>query len=163
MLIIIATTHSQTTWNPPNSGDNILNPSLSKFVGTWIWVNGTDTVKVVLKKENVLFSMINIRQDVIVGYHEYKRGNVIIETNLADTNHVFNTKKTSILASNDNSNDTLTGTIQDITEKKLLNIILVLNVAQNQLVWQTNNTMGLYNGTNRKKFTLPRSIILTKQ
>ena len=68
---------------PPKPDGNITNNSLDKFIGTWVWINGTDTLKIVLKKENILLPFPeNSRADFIIGFHIFKQGNDIVESSI---------------------------------------------------------------------------------
>ena len=77
-VIVIGNVKGQMPNNPQPNG-NVLNPSLDKFVGTWVWISGVDTLKIVLKKDNMLLPFPeNSRADCIIGFHIFKKGNVII-------------------------------------------------------------------------------------
>ncbi len=72
-------------------------PSLDKFVGTWLWHNNSDTFKLILKKGNkMIYSGMNIRSDVIYGFHEYKQGNTVIESSLQFANSTIEQEKNTI-------------------------------------------------------------------
>ncbi|MBK7883164.1 MAG: hypothetical protein IPJ81_04685 [Chitinophagaceae bacterium] len=145
----------------PSPGSNIINNTLGKFTGTWQWVSGTDTVKIFLKKDNVLF-FNSYHADRIIGLHLYKKGNTIIESSYNYTNTVRSDKYSTILAGNDSGNNILTGTLKDLKKNKLLNITLTLNAQQTELQWQTNNREGLKIGPYDYGYTLPRTITLKK-
>ena len=57
LLIILAIfafnmNKSQTLDITPNASN--LNSNINKFVGTWIWTNGTESLVLIFKKENIL-------------------------------------------------------------------------------------------------------------
>jgi hypothetical protein len=145
----------------PKSGDNIVNNTLTKFTGTWQWTNGTDTVRIFLKKDNVICPG-NFKADFIVGFHLYKKGNTIIESSYDYTNTVHADKHSTILAGNDNGNNTLTGTLKDLSKNKLVHLKLTLNFMKTKLQWQTENREGVHIGPYDYGFTLPRTITLKK-
>ena len=50
----------------PNPGDNILNPNLDKFVGTWKYTSDSVEIIIELKKVNY-FSKMNYHYDILNG------------------------------------------------------------------------------------------------
>ena len=56
-----------------------------QFEGEWRYINGNDTVRVYLKTLRIYFSPIDLDgglfRDDLIGWHEYKQGNNIIESN----------------------------------------------------------------------------------
>jgi hypothetical protein len=56
---------------------------LQQFEGEWKYVKGTDTLKVYLRFHRRTFtteSRRNLIKDFLIGWHEYKKGNSIIES-----------------------------------------------------------------------------------
>lgn len=148
----------------PQPNGNIINNTLNKFTGTWQWENGVDTITIFLKKENILLLFPqNSHADYIVGYHSYKRGSQIIESSLQYNNSSYVDKYYSISALNDNGNDTLRGSLKDLTKQKSGSLELSLNSTHTQLHWNLKNRQGLRIGTYDWQFTLPKTLILTKQ
>lgn len=47
----------------------------------WMYINGTDTVRIYLRYHRSYESDFNYISDRLLGWHEYKRGNTIIESN----------------------------------------------------------------------------------
>ena len=64
--------------------DNILDP----FEGTWLYTNGSTTLKIILVKEINHFNS-KYYEDVIIGGYEYKVGNTTLISNLSDINTPF--------------------------------------------------------------------------
>jgi len=73
-------------------------PELDKFTGHWKWISGNNSFEIVLKKEKI-FSVIGDTQsciDVIIGFHEYIKNGVLIESSLQNQDASFNQKLHSI-------------------------------------------------------------------
>lgn len=151
--------------DPPQAGDNFIDPALDKFVGTWIWSSGTDTVKIILKKENIQFSGDSYRGDRIIGFHLYKRGTTIVESSIAHQNTNWAANKTTILAGTE-SDFILTGTFRDLSLSKSVHLLITLNSSHNAIVLKMKEIPGLRHGvrpTTFNTFTIPNNITLTKQ
>ena len=66
-------------------------PELDKFTGHWKWTSGNNSFEMVLKKEKIFSIIGNDHQaceDIIIGFHEYIKNGVLIESSLQhqDTN-----------------------------------------------------------------------------
>ena len=151
--------------HPPQAGDNFPNPALDKFVGTWIWTSGDDTVKIILKKENILFPR-NFRKDVIIGFHLYKKDSVIVESSLQFQHTNRADGKSTILAGSDNNNNfILKGSLTDLTKGiKFVEIKLTMNSLQNKLTLVLRETPGLRYGDTSEygTFRIPNNITLNR-
>ena len=96
LLIILAIfafnmNKSQTLDITPNASN--LNSNINKFVGTWIWTNGTESLVLIFKKENILLPLEgNIRADVLYGFHQYKVNNIVIESSTQYSNSNYTNK-----------------------------------------------------------------------
>ena len=67
-------------------------PELDKFTGHWKWTSGNNSFEMVLKKEKI-FNITGDTQackDVIIGFHEYIKNGVLIESSLQNQNTNFN-------------------------------------------------------------------------
>lgn len=160
IFFCIAVSKAQT----PLANGNITNNSLNKFIGTWQWTGGTDTLTIVLKKENVLLPFPeNSRVDLIIGFHKYKKANMVVESSLEFSQTNYTDKHSTILGGNDNGNNTLSATIRDISKNKLSSLTLTLNTSENQLQWNLKNREGLKLGYFDYNFTLPQVLNLIKQ
>ncbi len=156
--------NSQTISYPEQNGNNI-NNGLNKFVGTWLWVNDTDTIKIILKKENVLLppDELNYRSDMIVGYHFYKKNGNIMENSLQYSGLNFADDKKTILGYSTTDDTILRCTFRDLTKNKTGKIQIEINSTQNQLTWLLSNTEGVRFGNFDPNFTLPWSGTLIRQ
>ncbi|HTD98562.1 MAG TPA: DUF6705 family protein [Mucilaginibacter sp.] len=65
-------------------------PDLSKFNGTWQYVDSGITFKIVLKAEKIYYQEGEAYMDHVEGYHLYSRGNKVIQSSIGK-------KKTIIL------------------------------------------------------------------
>jgi hypothetical protein len=82
----------------PQSGDNILNPELNKFVGTWKWENNGNSLIIVFKNINAKLPVtMDLYADILFGYHQYKVNNTIIEDSLPYLNTTFNQRKYTLI------------------------------------------------------------------
>ena len=153
----------ETGKSQPVPNGNILNPTLGKFEGTWQWANGTDTVRIVLRKENILLPFPeNSRTDAIIGFHLYKRSNSTIEGSINHINTSHSDKLFTMLGTNDNSGDTLFCSLKDISKNKFGSLNLVLKSGRNELKWTLRNREGVKIGPFDYGFTLPLSLVLRK-
>lgn len=101
LLILVGGLVSAQT-NFPKDGDNIKNPHIDKFVGTWIWSNGTESLEFVLKKKNILLPIgNNIRTDVLYGFHKYVKDGKELENSLQYVNTDYKDKKHTLGAMGD--------------------------------------------------------------
>ncbi|QHV98941.1 DUF6705 family protein [Spirosoma endbachense] len=145
----------------PRSGSNLTNNNLDKFVGTWMWTNGKDTVTMLLKKENILFPG-NIRTDAIVGFHLYKKDKKAVSSSLEFKNTNYSDKRSTILATGTPSNlNTINGIFNDLKKDKSVNIHLTVN--QNVLQANFSNREGIRTKKQGDGFSLPEAINFTRQ
>lgn len=150
----------------PQPNSTLLNSSLDKFVGKWQYVNNDDTVVIVLNKQTILLPIYeNCYEEVIVGFHKYKKGNVIIESSLEYSLTAYSEKKSTILVSNRVGMDNgffINGSLKDISRAKLVNVQINMNTAQNQLTIYLKNREGLKLGRFDWSFTLPTQFTANK-
>ncbi len=153
-------------------GSYNINNTLTRFEGTWRWTSGTDTVWLNMQKQKVHFSRIPCDRDLIVGWHKYKKGNTIIESNFqfigvqyAPSTHL----NISIFGGNDPTDNIslFDGTIKDISKNKTIDLTLTINAVQNQIVWKSKDTDGTHISSPSKPFiegfTLPNLMTFIKQ
>ena len=152
---------------PPQPNGNITNSSLDKFIGTWVWSNGTETLTLVLKKENILLPFPeNSRAESIIGFHKFEQGNTIVESSISYVNTNFSDKHYTIIGGNregfDNPNE-ITCKIKNIAKNKSGDLKLVMNSSLNQLSWTLDNREGIKIGNYDYTFSYPKSLTLQKQ
>jgi hypothetical protein len=153
---------------PPQPNGNITNSSIDKFIGTGVWSNGTETLTLVLKKENILLHFPeNSRAESIIGFHKFEQGNTIVESSISYVNTNFSDKHYTIIGGNrdgfDNPNE-ITCKIKNIAKNKSGDLKLVMNSSLNQLSWTLKNSEGIrIGGEYDITFSYPRSLTLQKQ
>jgi hypothetical protein len=170
-LIPVLSCKPQAQILQPNS--YVTNEHLNKFVGTWRWVNGTDTLIVKLAK--VRYYYIQPAQssaDKLVGCHKYISNGQVIESSLERYDSVVNInhRRNTFFAWN-NESDTLKveGVVKDISKRKNCKIFLDYTAGTTpQIVWKLEPTNGLAFTLPGQQpydhnFTLPRNLIPTKQ
>jgi hypothetical protein len=166
VILIVISKNNIAQYITPGSYE--INNTLSRFEGSWLWNNGTDTVWLNMQKQKVHFSDVPFDQDVLVGWHKYKKGNTIIESNYTNIGIQYTPStrlNSSIFGSNAPATDSnlFEGTINDISKNKAISLTLTLNSAQNQLIWKTENIPGTTYGNFDYSFTLPTLMTFIKQ
>ena len=149
---------------PPQPNGNIANSTLDKFVGTWRWISGSDTLLIVLKKENILLPFpTNSRADAIIGFHIFKQSGQVIESSINYTNTNYSDKHSTLLGGNtvgiDNPNE-IQVYIKNVSKNKSGKVDLIINAAQNQLSWNLKNTPGVKIGIFDRSFSYPLNLTL---
>lgn len=149
-------------------GEYKVNNTLTRFEGCWRWTNGPDTVWLTMQKQKVHYIQIPCDWDEIIGWHQYKKDNTVIESNYKNAGIQYSPSTrllSSIFGGNDPglTPDLFEGTIKDISKSKTIKLTLSLNAAQNQLVWKTKNVAGTVFKPYDYGFTLPTSMIFFKQ
>jgi hypothetical protein len=145
---------------------------LNKFVGTWRWVSNTDTVIIILEKQNIQIYP-GYSRVVIVGWHKYVKNGLLVESsmqyvgrdeNLDHTSNDAIPKSTLRGHAKDTNTIWFTG-CRDLTLNKNCYLFLyMLPNSTTQAKWTLQGTGGIYNGPPGTEglYTLPREIILTK-
>ena len=151
----------------------------NKFEGNWRYVNGYDTIRISLRKHRFQYQnqppgniTIDIR-DRLFGWHEYKQGSNVIESNYA-----FRNPPLPLDVAMDSSSiclgfiggtcaDTTRGLIGNITDysqaKEVKQVWIILSSDGNTLYWRQEHSEGFGAFTGAKGMTLPRQFTLTRQ
>jgi len=148
----------------PKKGSNLTNPSLSKFRGNWISVNGIDTIRMKLKIENISIQYgLDIQADALLGYITYKHGNQLILDNLKNSKSGFKDNKHSILAGLDQKSDTISGNLVDEPKSKFYDLKIIKKDSKTiELVLGRDNALKI--GTKRKDGrTFPAKMIFRRE
>jgi hypothetical protein len=152
---------------PPQPNGNITNSSIDKFIGTWVWSNGTETLTLVLKKENILLPFPeNSRAESIIGFHKFEQGNTIVESSISYVNTNFSDGHSTIIGGNREGFENpyeITCKIKNIAKNKSGDLKLVMNSSLDQLSWTLKNSEGIRIGNYDITFSYPRSLTLQKQ
>lgn len=147
----------------PKKGDNIKNASLNKFEGIYVWLHGSDTLKILLKKENVEL-VKGIKSDVLIGFHKYVKDGKVVESSYDYHKSNHTDKRSTILISNQDESDTLDGILKDLTKKKSVDIKLVYSPARKSITMTLAEREGIRINKNQDVgFTLPQPLVLIKR
>lgn len=156
---------------PPQDGENRLNNYINKFVGTWLWSSGNNSLQLIIKKENIKnqYLSFDYREDMLIGFHKYINNGNIIENSTQYSNTNYLDKKSTIYGSTKTGNpDEFTGLIRHLSKDKSVWFIIEYIDATHIKLVKLKNTAGIkfrkptdppFDGT----ITLPQNIILTKQ
>lgn len=156
------------------NGQSVICPAINSFTGEWLYSNGQDTIRIYLRANDYTVSQSGNIISNLLGWHEYKKGNTIVESNY---NNRFMTLPTSsnnevprsysiflLMPQCDNSKHKLIGKIDDITQCYEPKVVTIqFNTSQNQLIWKQRQPTGFGFATGCKGMTLPGEFILTKQ
>lgn len=100
LSLLFMNSNAQKTF--PKDGDNIKNPHIDKFVGTWTWKQGNSELVFVLKKINTkLIPTADIYGDVLYGFHKYVKDGKELENSLQYVNTDYKDKKHTLGAMGD--------------------------------------------------------------
>ena len=151
---------------PPAPGSNVTNNYINKFEGTWKWINGSDTLVLILMKKNESFT--NYSADVLLGVHKYVQNGVTIQDVLYKFDSIsYNYKNSSLMLSWYQNMDTtkVKGAIKDLTKKKTNNLYLqYIDGTPPTLIWHLKTAEGTFIDPNfQYGLTMPKDLILTKQ
>jgi hypothetical protein len=70
---------------------SVVNNHLNKFVGTWRWTSGTDTVTIILSKQVATIPYTHKSSEVLTGWHHYVKNGNLIQSSLQYTGRDVNT------------------------------------------------------------------------
>ncbi|MFY1044987.1 DUF6705 family protein [Chryseobacterium sp. GP-SGM7] len=154
----------------PQSGDNILDPNADKFMGTWLWQNGNNSLKLTFKKENILLPFPdNVHSDWVIGFHKFvSNGSTIEDSSMfANTNYV-DKKNTVVAGSKNGFPNILHGGIYHKSKNKFVEFeIEYIDSTHIKLLSLKNKPGTKVTIQGQSPFdwsiSLPQNIILTKQ
>jgi hypothetical protein len=149
---------------PYPSGSYNSKPELDKFVGTWRWVSGHDTVEIHLFKQAIHYpEPLNYDVEALVGWHKYVKNGIVIETSLQFSGLPRTGGHSTILSWNQSPTKTY-GVFNDLTKGKRCDLYLnMINAANTQLNWTLKEPRGIRPTGFQYGFTLPTNLTLTKQ
>lgn len=147
---------------------------LNRFEGEWRYTSGGDTVRIYLKVGRVLIEEINSINDVLVGWHEYKQGSTVIESNYQNRftpilflDTITNSASIGLGMNHSNcttSNLTVMGSIRDYLQaNEGHSVTAILNSAGTTLTWKQRHSAGFGVFTGATGMTLPKEFQLVKQ
>jgi hypothetical protein len=150
---------------------------LQLFPGEWMYANGLDTVRIYLRYHECLFASNTTEPEIrgrLLGWHEYKNANTIIESNYqyrfqslpSDLQDIAIDKRSIRLSMPGCNPDKkkLTGTIIDYSvENQLMVVSATFDSTLNRLVWSQRRSQAYSLGTDARGMTLPKDFILVRQ
>ncbi|QDP86255.1 hypothetical protein FNJ88_12110 [Chryseobacterium sp. SNU WT5] len=144
-------------------GDNISDPYVDKFIGTWEWKNGNNNLVLILKKENILYPN-GMTSDVILGFHQLIENGNVIEDNIRYSSSGFKDKKWSIIG---NSIDNIPNSLyvflnHDSKNKSIESEIQYINSTHIKIL-SIKNSPGTKLKPFDKTISLPENVILIQQ
>lgn len=147
---------------------------LQQLEGEWMYVNGQDTIKIYLRFHRDSSARLMYVSDRLVGWHEYKQGNTIVESKyqyrflpLSWDGDIDDTNENPIYLKLIDCKDTcfkLTGGILDYSQyKERENVEVTLNTTKTVMIWTQKKWAGFGIFTGATSMTLPETFILIKQ
>jgi hypothetical protein len=149
---------------PYPSGSYQSKPELNKFVGTWVWASGSDSLILHLYKQAIHYpTPLNYDVENIVGWHKYISNGTVTESSIQYSGQPYVGGHSSIFAWGQ-SPIKLYGTFDDLTKNKSCDLYLTMTNATNTLLnWKLKEPRGIRPTGFQYGFTLPTNLTLTKQ
>jgi len=148
--------------HPPCSFNS--HPELDKFVGTWLWVLGTDTLELKLYKQAIHFpSPLDYEEECLVGWHRYVKNSNAVESSFQYAGQAFFGGNSTVFGWNQ-SPIKLYGNLNDLTKDKHCDLYLTMtDNTYVQMIWKLMESRGMKLPNFQYGFTLPTNLVLTKQ
>jgi hypothetical protein len=147
---------------------------LNRYAGEWLYANGQDTIRIYLRANRSFSPSFNNTVDELWGWHEYKRGTLIIESNYQYRNiylpytwvndSVSVTKYSILLSLNecDPVRNIFSGLIIDLSQAGERKVVTAV-VTGSTMVWKQRHGEGYGVFTGAYGMTLPTAFVLIKQ
>jgi hypothetical protein len=168
ILIIIAIIFSKicSAQTLPAQGSYTTNSQLDKFVGTWIWTSGTDTMKIVLQKQFVHHKTpYSFEYESLVGWHRYVKNGIQVESSLQYAGTPYSNGYNTLLGGTVGEARRIRfTTFKDLTKNKKTNALFFTLLPNSNILanWNLKSSEGLQ--TNYQYgFTVPRQMTFSKQ
>jgi len=143
-------------------------PGIDKFVGTWVYINGVDTIKLKAVARYVEFPGIQAR--VLDFYYTYKQGNSIVWDNIINSPDHKKSDFGGARPYGGANYDTLEVAGHDKLKRKTDEGYIIINSAGDQLTFKRDRELSgggvnFYNPGQEPLpgYTLPSTFILTKE
>lgn len=145
-------------------------PFSDKFVGTWQWTSGTDTLTVILEKQTDT-SMPAKHNEVIAGWYRYVKNGRQKVSNLeyagtsVTTDFLNDDEKTYMFGGSHGPNRLELYVPDMLIEKTEILTLTMLPGSTTQATWELSEGRCFYLGPQGTigKMTLPRNLVVTKQ
>ncbi len=91
-ILIMVIVKSQ---NYPQPNSNYIDPHADKFMGTWKWQDGSNSLTLIMKKENILLPFPdNVHADWVIGFHKFvSNGSISEDTTMYSSTNYIDKKK----------------------------------------------------------------------
>lgn len=147
--------------------------NLQQYQGEWRYVNGKDTIRIYLRSHRSYTQHFNWVSDNLWGWHEYKKGSAIIESNYqyrfitlpysVDTLSI-NLSSIWLSHSRDCNIIKLTGRIWDYSQNNEIQMVTATLSNNNTIMtWKQEHGEGFGVFTGGSGMTLPKNFVLIKQ
>lgn len=139
-------------------------PDSDKFIGTWKWVSGSDSLILHLYKQAVHYpAPLNYDVENIIGWHKYVKNGIVTKSSIQYSGQPYLNGHSTIFAWNQ-SPIKLYGTFEDISKNKECDLYLTMtDNTYTQLIWKIMEPRGLRPSGFQYGFTLPVNLTLLKQ
>ncbi|WP_407498220.1 DUF6705 family protein [Elizabethkingia anophelis] len=151
-------------------GANNFNNDLNKFIGTWSWISGNDSVVLVLNKENTRpVPTMDIKTDLIYGFHKFIDNGVLKEDSTPFSKTKYNDKKFTVSAMNTTTNgNVLIGSLIHTSKNKNVKFEMQYIDSTHLKLIKLENYEGVRVKSSGQPdydpaISLPQNITLTKQ
>lgn len=155
---------SNAQHTPYPAGSFNAKPELDKFVGTWRWVSGNDTLLVQLYKQSIHYpDPFNYDVECLIGWHKYVQNGVVAESSIQFAGLPFRGGHSTIFAGS-RTPVKLYGSFDDLTKNKSCDLYLTMtDNTYTQMNWKLMESRGITPQGFQYGFTLPINVVLTKQ
>ena len=167
LLIFLCMDGTAIAQDIPETGAYKTNTTMTGFHGNWQWVNGSDTVKLMLATKKLYYTVTGgFWWDALCGWYKYKKGNTVVVDNYYNAGNI---EEPGMLSGGNQSDNisVVVAFLQDIPKNKYGQVTLSLNAAQDRITWKLEPTPGLKvhlpgSPPYSPGFTLPENMVLTK-
>lgn len=140
--------------------------TLDKFSNTtWVWTDGTDSLKIYLKKAVIKTPRDNgPGTEGLMGFHYFKKGNTVEENSFVDRSTFFGEYKWTILLGNQlgNNGNSLEGIFRHTSKKKSISVKFTVDATGTKAFFFVKNSPGIKIEPYDSSISLPNNITLTK-
>jgi hypothetical protein len=150
----------------------------NQFNGEWMYSNGNDTIRIYLRAQRNFYSESHSFDDRIFGWHEFKQGNVIVESIYSNrfmqlTPTVVDTitkdsfsiwlKMGNGVDCNSNPLKAFGALTDYLQAKETKQVTATLNSSGTEMTWRQTHSEGYGVFTGATGMTLPSEFILIRQ
>lgn len=154
----------------PQPGDNILDSHADKFMGTWKWQDGSNSLTLIMKKENILLPFPdNVHADWVIGFHKFvSNGSTSEDTTMYSNTNYIDKKNTIVAGSKNGFPNILNGGIYHKSKNKFVEFEIEYIDATHIKLLSLKNKPGTKVTIQGQpvfdwSISFPQNIILTKQ